>query len=306
MWTYFLNLLEKFHQLNWAKNSLGHSPVLRFKNQYGSVQFSHSVMSDSLWLHGLQHTMPPCPSPTPGVYSNSCPLSEWYHPTISSSVVPFSSCLQSFTASGSFPMSQFFASGGQSIRVSASASVLPMYIRDWFPLGLTGCISFLSKGLSGIFFNISVWKYQFFSAHPSLWSNSMTTRKITALIIQNFVSKVKCLLFSMLSVFVIAILSRSKCLLISQLQSLTVSVILEPKKIKSVTVSPIHLSWSDGTKCHGFHFFCMLSFKPAFSLSSFTFIKRFFWTYVIYFFTFGCCYSLKTFVPLQKHKLNPI
>ena len=103
-----------------------------------SFQFSHSAMSDSLQSHGLQHTRPPCPSPTPGVYSNSCPLSRWCHPTISSSVVPFYSCLQSFTASGFFQMSQFFASGDQSISISASTSVLPMNIQDWFPLGWTG------------------------------------------------------------------------------------------------------------------------------------------------------------------------
>ena len=101
-----------------------------------SVQFSHSVVSSSLRPHGLQHARPPCPLPTPRAYSNSCPLSQWCHPTISSSVVPFSSCLQSFPASGSFQMSQFFTSGGQSIRVSASASVCPMNVQDWFPLGL--------------------------------------------------------------------------------------------------------------------------------------------------------------------------
>ena len=102
-----------------------------------SVQFSHLVMSDSLWPHGLQHTMLPCPSPTPGAYSNSCPLSRWCLPTISSSVIPFSSCLQSFPVSGSFPMSQLFASGGQRNGASASPSVLPMNIQDWFPSGLT-------------------------------------------------------------------------------------------------------------------------------------------------------------------------
>ena len=101
------------------------------------IQFSCSVVSDSLWPHWLQHTTPPCPSPTAGVYSNSCPSSHWCHPTTSSSVIPFSSCAQSFPASGSFPMSQFFTSGGQSIGVSASASVLPMNIQDWFPLGWT-------------------------------------------------------------------------------------------------------------------------------------------------------------------------
>ena len=104
-------------------------------------------MSDSLWTHGLQQARPPCPSPTPGVYSNSCPLSWWCHPTISSSVIPFSSCLQSFPASRSFQRSQLFTSGGQSIGVSASTSVLPMNIEDWFPLGWTGWISLQSKGL---------------------------------------------------------------------------------------------------------------------------------------------------------------
>ena len=112
------------------------------------VQFSCSVMSDSLWPCGLHHTRPPCPSPTPGVYSNSCPLSQWCHPTISSPVIPFS-CLQSFPASGSFPMSQFFASDGQSIGTSASALVLPVNIQDWCPLGWTGWISLQSKGLQG-------------------------------------------------------------------------------------------------------------------------------------------------------------
>ena len=113
-----------------------------------AVLFSHSVMYHSLWPHGLQHTRLPCPSPIPGAYS--CPLSRWCHPTISSSVIPFSSCLQSFLESGSSPMSQFFPSGGQSIGASASASVLPMIIQDWSPLGLTGWISLQSKGLSRV------------------------------------------------------------------------------------------------------------------------------------------------------------
>ena len=132
-----------------------------------SVQFSRSVVSDSLRPHGLQHVRPLCPLPTPGVYSNSCPWSRWYHPTISSSVVPFSR-LQSFPASGSFPMSQFFASGGQSIGVSAWTSVLPMNFQDWFPLGLNGWISLQSKGLSRVFSNTTVQKHQFFSAQLSL------------------------------------------------------------------------------------------------------------------------------------------
>ena len=122
-----------------------------------SVQFSHSVMSNSLRPRELQHTRLACPSPTPGVYSNSCPSSRWCHPTISSFVVPFSSCLQSLPASGCFPMSQFFASGGQSIGASASASVLPVDFQDWFPLGLTGWISLQSKGLSRVFSNANIF-----------------------------------------------------------------------------------------------------------------------------------------------------
>ena len=133
--------------------------------------FSRSVMSDSLWPCGLQHARLPCPSPTPRAYSNSCLLSRWCHPNISSSVIPFSSCLQSFPASGSFPVSQFFTSGGQSIGVLASASVLPMKIQDWFPLGLTGLISLQSKGLSRVFSSTTIWKHQFFSTQPSLRSN---------------------------------------------------------------------------------------------------------------------------------------
>ena len=125
-------------------------------------------MSNSSWPHELQQARPPCPSPTPRVYSNSCPLSRWCHPTISSSVVPFSSSLQSFPASGSFPMSQLFSWGGQSIGVSASASVLPMNIQDWFPLGGIGWISLQSKGLSRVFSNTTVQKHQFFSAQLSL------------------------------------------------------------------------------------------------------------------------------------------
>ena len=133
---------------------------------------SHSLVSDSLWPHGLQHIRPPCPSLTPRACSNSCPLCWWCHPTISSSLIPLSFCLQSFPASGSFPVSQFFASGGQSIRALASASVLSMNIQDWFPLGWTGWISLQSNGLSRVFSNTTVQKHQFFSTHPSLWSNS--------------------------------------------------------------------------------------------------------------------------------------
>ena len=132
------------------------------------VQFGYSVMSDSLRSHEPQHTRPPCPSPTLRVYPNSCPLSWWCHPTISSSVIPFSSRPQSFPASGSFKKSQLFASGGQSIGVSASASVLPMNTQDWSPLGWTGWISLQSKGLSRVFSNTTVQKHQFFSAQLSL------------------------------------------------------------------------------------------------------------------------------------------
>ena len=123
------------------------------------VQFSHSVISDSSRPHKLLYTRPPCPSTTPRSCSNSCPLSGWCHPTISSSVVPFSSCLQPFPASGAFPMSQFFILGGQSIGVSASASVLPMNIQDWFSLGLTCLISFQAKGLTRVFSNPTVQKH---------------------------------------------------------------------------------------------------------------------------------------------------
>ena len=128
-----------------------------------SVQFSCSVVSNSLWPHGLQHARPPCPSPTPRVYPNSCPLSQWCHPTSSSSVIPFSSHLQSFPASGPFQMSQLFTSGGRSIGVSASASVLPMNTQDWFPLGWTGWISLQPKGPSRVFSNTAVQKHQFVS-----------------------------------------------------------------------------------------------------------------------------------------------
>ena len=135
-----------------------------------SVQFSRSVMSDSLWPHEPQHARPPCPSPTPGVHPNPCPLSQWCHPTISSSVGPFSSCPQSFLASGSFQMSQLFSSGGQRIGVSASTSVLPVNTQDWSPLGWTRWISF--QGLSRVFSNTTVQKHQFFSSQTSSQSNS--------------------------------------------------------------------------------------------------------------------------------------
>ena len=137
-----------------------------------TAQFSHSVVSDSLWLCRLHHARLPCPSPTLGACSNSCPLSRWCRLTISSSVIPFSSCFQSFSASGSFPWSQFFASGSQRIAGSASASGPPVNIQGWFPLELTGLVSLQSKGLSRVLSNFTVQKHQFFSTQLSLWSNS--------------------------------------------------------------------------------------------------------------------------------------
>ena len=142
--------------------------VRRPLREVSSVQFSRSVVSNSLWPHEPQHGRPPCPSPTPRVHPNPCPLSWWCHPTISSSVIPFSSCPQSSPASGYFQMSQFFASGGQSIGVSGSKSVLPMNTQNWSPLGWTGSISLQSKGLSRVFSNTTVQKHQFFGSQLSL------------------------------------------------------------------------------------------------------------------------------------------
>ena len=185
--------------------NLGNSAVV------SSVQFSRSVMSDSLQPYGLQHARPPCPSPTPWACSISCSLSRWCPPTISSSVVPFSSHLQSFPTSGSFPMSQFFASGGQSIGVSASASVLPMNIQGWFPLGLTGLTILQPKRLKNLLHSSKALVLQhsaFFMvqlSHPYL-----TTRKTIALTRWTFVGKVMSLLFNMLSMFVIAFSSKEQ------------------------------------------------------------------------------------------------
>ena len=153
-------------------NLILYNRACEHSNVLSSAQFSHSVMSDCLRPHEPQHAKPPCPSLTPGVYSNSCPSSRWCHPAISSSVIPFSSCLQSFPASGSFPMSQLFASGGQSIGVSALASVLPLNTQDGSALGWTGWISLQSKGLSRVFSSTTVQKHQFFSAQLSSQSNS--------------------------------------------------------------------------------------------------------------------------------------
>ena len=185
-------------------------------------------MSDSLRPHEPRHT-----SPTPGVHPNPCPLCQWCHPIISSSVVPFSSCPQSFPASGAFKMSQLFASGGQGIGVSASTSVLPMNTQDWSPLGWTDWISLQSKGLSRVCSNTTVQKHQFFGAQLSSQSNShihtWLLEKTIALTRQTFVGKVISLLLNMLSRLVITFLPRSKRPFISWLQSPS-AVILEPKK----------------------------------------------------------------------------
>ena len=209
-------------------------------NYLSSVQSSHSVMSNSLWPHGLQHARAPCPSPTPGAYSNSCPLTWWCHPTISSSVIPFSSHLQSFPASGSFQISQFFASGGQSIGVSASASVLPMNIQDWFSLELfvgSLCSPRDSQESSPIpqFKSINSLALSFLYS-PTLTSIHDYWKKTLALTRWTSVDKVMSLLFNMRFRLVITFLPRSKHLLISWLQSPS-AMILEPKKKKSLTVS---------------------------------------------------------------------
>ena len=258
---------SKYYHLLWALMiSFDKVEVLNFHVFPGEfflyVQFS-SVVSYSFWPHRLQNTRPPSPSPALEACSYSCPSSWWCHPTISSSVIPF--CFQSFPASGSFPVSQFFASGGQSIRASASASVPPMNIQDRFPFGLTGLVSLQSKGLSRVLSNTTVQKHQFFGAQPYLWSNShihlsanshMSTGKTIALTRWTFDGKVMSFLLNTLSRLVIAFLSRGKHLLISWLQSPS-AVILEPKKI-SVTVShcfPIYLPWSDGNGCRDLRFF---------------------------------------------------
>jgi len=185
------------------------------------VLLSHSVVPDSLQPHGLQHARLSCPSSSPRACSNPCPLSQWYHPMTSSSVAHFISCLQSFPASGSFQMSQIFASGGQSIGASASASVFPMSIQDWFPLGLTGFISLLFKEFSRVFSSTNSSKASIFQCSTlffvQLSHPYMTTGKTTALIIWTFVGKAMSLLFNILSRFVIAFLPRSKRLLISWL-----------------------------------------------------------------------------------------
>ena len=159
--------------VSWREwNQVYHTTQQKAFLSFDQSELSHSVMSDSLWPHKPQHARPPCLSPTLRVHPNSCPLSRWCHPAISSSVIPFSSCPQFFPASGSFQMSQLFISGAQSIGVSASTSVLPMNIQDWSPLGWTGSISLQSKGHSRVLSNTTVKKYQFFGTQPSSWSES--------------------------------------------------------------------------------------------------------------------------------------
>ena len=168
---FFSSLIYKFFKgLGWISSKVASGiKILWFDDStLNLLLFSNSVLSSSFWIHALQYTRPPCPSPTPGVYSNSCPLSWWCHPNTSSSVVPFSSRLQSFPASGSFPMSQFFRLGSQTIGVSASTSVFPMNIQDWLPLGWTGLISLQSKGLSRDFSNTTIQKHEFFGTQLSL------------------------------------------------------------------------------------------------------------------------------------------
>ena len=235
-------------------------------------------MSDSLRPYELLHNRLPCPLLFSRVCSNSCPFSRWCHPTTSSSVISFSCSLQSFPASGSFPVSPLFASGGWSIGASASASVLPMNIQGWFPLGLTGLIFLQSTGLSRVFSSITIWKRQFFWHLPffmvQISHPYMTTRKAIVLAIWTFVSKVTCLLFNMLSLsfpskeqasfnFMAAVTIRSDFRA------------LQNKICHGFHFFPFYLPWSDGTWCHDLRIW-MLSFKSAFSLSSFTLIKRLF------------------------------
>ena len=227
--------------------------------------FSCSVMSSSLQPHGLQHTRLFYPSPSPGACWNSCPLSWWCHPTISSSVLPFPFCLQSFPASGSFPISHLFAWDGQSIRASASASVLPMNIQGWFPLGLIGLISLLSKELSTIFSSTTIQKHRFFCIQSSLWSNSHIVHdywKNHSFDCMDLCRQSDVSAFNTLSRLVIAFLPKSKCLLISWQQSPS-TVILEPKKRKSFTFPPSICHQVMGPDAMILVFW-MLSFKPAF------------------------------------------
>ena len=226
----WLNIVNDFLTTGWEV-------IVR---SWGSVQFSHSVVSDSLQPHEPQHARPPCPSPTREVHPNPCPLCQWCHPTISSSVIPFSSCPQSFPASGSLQMSQLSASGDQSIGVSASTAVLPMNTQDWSPLEWTDLLAVQGTLKSLLQHHSSKASILLHSAFfiVQLSRPYMTTGKTIALTSWTFVDKVMSLLFNMLFRLVIAFLPRSKCFLISWLQSPT-AVILEPRKIKSATVSTV-------------------------------------------------------------------
>ena len=237
-------------------------------------------MSHSLGPHGWQRAGLPCLPLSPGVCSSSCSLSWWCYPTISTSSVLFSLCLQSFPASGSFTLSQLFASGGQNIGVSALASVLPVNIQGWFPLELTCLISLQSKGFSRVFSSITVGKHQFFCAQPSLWFNFHVCPRLLEkqqLSLDKALSAKWCICFLILCLGLSWLFFQWACLIILWLQSPS-TVTLEPKKAKSTTVSTFPPSI-----CHEVMgldarilIFWMLSFKPAFSLSSFTFIKRLF------------------------------
>ena len=225
--------------------------------EFSLVQFS-SVVSDSLWPHELQHARPPWPSPTPGVHPNPCPLCWWCHPTISSSFIPFSSCPQFFPSSGSFQMSQLFASGGQSTGVSASTSVLPMNTQDWSPLGWIGWISFQSKGLSRGFSNTTVKKCQFFwcsaffivqLSHPY-----MTTWKTVALTRRTFVGKVMSLLLNMLSGHNFPSKEQVSFNFMAAVTICSDFGAPQNKVSHCFHYFPIYLPWSDGTRCHDLSF----------------------------------------------------
>ena len=217
-------------------------------------------MSDSLWSYWLQRARLLCPPLSPKVCSTSCPLSWWCYLIVSSSVISFSSHLQSFSASGSFPRSQLFASGGQSIGASASASVLPMNIQNWFPLGWTGWISLQSKGLSRVFSNTTAQKHQFFGTQLSLWSNSHIhihdSWKNHSFDYTDLVSKVRSLLFNMLSRLVIAFLPRSQPLF-NFMFAITICSdfgALQNKASHCFYSFPIYLPWSDATRYHDLSF----------------------------------------------------
>ena len=217
-------------------------------------------MSDSLQPHESQHSRPPCPSPTPRVHSDSRPSSQWCHPAISSSVVPFYSCPRSLPASESFPMSQLFTWGGQRTGVSAWASFLPMNIQDWFPIEWTGWIPLQSRGLSSLLQHhrskaSNLRCSAFFTVQPS--HPYMTTGKIIPLTRWTFVGKVMSLLLNMLSRLLITFLPRSKHLLISWLQSPSICSDFGAQKNKvwhCFHCFPIYFPWSDGTRCHDLHF----------------------------------------------------